>query len=110
MTKALSIMLLIQAVISPPVITTPPGSAAVEQVSQGARAHAVRVSSLDGLGLGFEGPQGSAAFSNPSDNSLAVGPNHVAGNSGQTPNYYDTSFWNRCNEKGSNGNSSPKMT
>jgi hypothetical protein len=29
------------------------------------------------LGLGFEGPQGTAAFRNPSDNSLAVGPNHV---------------------------------
>ena len=71
-------MLLIQAVISPLVIRTPPGLAAVEQVSQGARAPAVMVSSFDGLGLGFEGPQGSAAFRNPSDNSLAVGRNHVA--------------------------------
>jgi hypothetical protein len=33
--------------------------------------------SFDGLGSGFEGPQGTAMFRNPSDNSLAVGPNHI---------------------------------
>jgi hypothetical protein len=33
--------------------------------------------SFDGLGAGFEGPQGTSTFRNPSDNSLAVGPNHV---------------------------------
>ncbi len=35
------------------------------------------MASFNGLGLGFEGPQGSATFRNPSDNSLAVGPDHV---------------------------------
>src|ERR1041385_6543802 len=49
----------------------------VEQTSQGKRPPAKLVASFDGLGLGFEGPQGSATFRNPSDNSLAVGPDHV---------------------------------
>jgi hypothetical protein len=33
--------------------------------------------SFDGLGNGFTGPEGTANFRNPSDNSLAVGPDHV---------------------------------
>src|SRR5690349_21692909 len=33
--------------------------------------------SFDGLGVGFEGAQGPGVGRNPSDNSLAVGPNHV---------------------------------
>src|SRR5207244_391249 len=45
--------------------------------SQGSRAPAEIVTRFDGLGLGFEGPQGSATFRNPSDNSLGVGPNHI---------------------------------
>lgn len=60
-----------------PVITTPAGSAAVEQTTPGTRPPAALVASFDGLGHGFTGPQGTAAFRNPSDNSLAVGPNHV---------------------------------
>ena len=35
------------------------------------------IESFDGLGEGFEGPQGKTYFRNPSDNSLAVGPNHI---------------------------------
>lgn len=35
------------------------------------------ITSFDGLGVGFAGPQGTASLRNPSDNSLAVGPNHV---------------------------------
>jgi len=35
------------------------------------------ITSFDGLGVGFDGPQGTASLRNPSDNSLAVGPNHV---------------------------------
>jgi hypothetical protein len=35
------------------------------------------VASFDGLGSGFEGPQGTATFRNPSDNTLAVGREHV---------------------------------
>jgi hypothetical protein len=66
-----------RAPIVPPVLTTPAGSARVEQTSPGTRPGATLVESFDGLGEGFEGPQGSAAFRNPSDNSLAVGPDHV---------------------------------
>ncbi len=49
----------------------------VEQTAPGTRAGAVLVESFDGLGAGFHAPQGSANFRNPSDNSLAVGPDHV---------------------------------
>jgi hypothetical protein len=35
------------------------------------------VASFDGLGVGFEGPQGTANLRNPSDNSLAVGKDHI---------------------------------
>ena len=49
----------------------------VEQTTPGARAPAVIAAQFDGLGAGFEGPQGTATLRNPSDNSLAVGPDHV---------------------------------
>lgn len=49
----------------------------VEQKSQGNRPPSVLLASFDGLGVGFEGPQGTAAGRNPSDNSLAIGPNHI---------------------------------
>ncbi|HEV2666521.1 MAG TPA: hypothetical protein VG324_16505, partial [Blastocatellia bacterium] len=65
------------APITPPVMTSPPGAAAVEQRSQGALPGAALVASFDGLGVGFEGPQGTASLRNPSDNSLAVGPDHI---------------------------------
>ena len=51
--------------------------AAVEQASHGTRPQAVLVRSFDGLGVGLEGPHGISTGRNPSDNSLAVGPNHV---------------------------------
>jgi hypothetical protein len=35
------------------------------------------VTSFDGLGYGFRGPQGTAVLRNASDNSLAVGPDHI---------------------------------
>ena len=60
-----------------PTITAPAGSQAIEQVAPGTRPAAAMVASFDGLGSGFEGPQGSAAVRNPSDNSLAVGPDHI---------------------------------
>jgi hypothetical protein len=63
--------------ITPPVMTSPPGAAAVEQRSQGTRPGAELIASFDGLGVGFEGPQGTATLRNPSDNSLAVGPDHI---------------------------------
>jgi len=55
----------------------PVTGAAVEQRTQGNRAPAQVVESFDGLGVGFEGPQGKANVRNPSDNSLAVGPDHI---------------------------------
>jgi hypothetical protein len=61
----------------PPLITAPTGSGAVEQTIQGTKPGPVVVDSFDGLGIGFEGPQGSSPLRNPSDNSLAVGPDHV---------------------------------
>lgn len=35
------------------------------------------VASFDGLGVGFDGPQGTASLRNPSDNSVAAGPDHI---------------------------------
>ncbi len=49
----------------------------VEQTSEGPRPAATITARFDGLGAGFEGPQGTATFRNPSDNSLAVGPDHI---------------------------------
>jgi hypothetical protein len=54
-----------------------PAGAAVEQRAQGTRPAAVLVDSFDGLGAGFEGPHGTSTGRNPSDNSLAVGPDHI---------------------------------
>jgi len=65
------------APIVDPVISAPAGSAAVEQTASGSRPPASLAVSFDGLGTGFEGPQGSVVFRNPSDNSLAVGPDHI---------------------------------
>ncbi|HLV95266.1 MAG TPA: hypothetical protein VKS44_08760 [Candidatus Acidoferrales bacterium] len=62
---------------SPAPPSIPPAARAVEQTSQGNRPPVPLVESFDGLGAGFEGPQGTAHFRNPSDNSLAVGPNHI---------------------------------
>lgn len=47
------------------------------QKEQGTRPAPEIVASFDGLGVGFEGPQGTATLRNPSDNSLAVGPDHI---------------------------------
>ncbi len=63
--------------IVPPVITAPAGSAAVEQTRQGERPAAEIVAAFDGLGVGFEGPHGMPTVRNPSDNTLAVGPDHL---------------------------------
>ena len=49
----------------------------IEQTAPGRRPAARITASFDGLGIGFTGPQGTAAMRNPSDNSLAVGPNHI---------------------------------
>jgi hypothetical protein len=52
-------------------------SAAVEQKANGPKPSARLVENFDGLGHGFEGPQGAANLRNPSDNTLAVGPDHI---------------------------------
>ncbi len=49
----------------------------IEQKAPGSEPPARLVASFDGLGVGFEGPQGTRRARNPSDNSLAVGPNHI---------------------------------
>jgi hypothetical protein len=49
----------------------------VEQTTMGTGAAPVLVESFDGLGNGFTGPQGRAALRNPSDNTLAVGRDHI---------------------------------
>jgi len=52
-------------------------AAAVEQTRAGDRPAPELVASFDGLGEGFRGPQGTALYRNPSDNALAVGPDHI---------------------------------
>jgi hypothetical protein len=60
-----------------PPVTIPAAAAAIEQTAPGARPAATQVTSFDGLGVGFTGPQGKAEARNPSDNSLGVGPNEI---------------------------------
>ena len=77
-------------------------SVAVEQTSQGSRAALPVLESFDGLGAGFAVAQRAAAGQggaagagprNPSDNSLAVGPDHIV----QTVN----SRWRSSRRRGS---------
>jgi len=51
--------------------------AAIEQTQPGSRPSPEQLASFDGLGEGFSGPQGTALYRNPSDNALAVGPDHI---------------------------------
>jgi hypothetical protein len=53
------------------------GGPSIEQTSQGTRAPVPLVASFDGLGVGFTSLQSTTDGRNPSDNSLAVGPNHI---------------------------------
>ncbi|CAN5914516.1 hypothetical protein BH11GEM1_BH11GEM1_00080 [soil metagenome] len=52
-------------------------SRSIEQTTPGTRPEARLVASFDGLGVGFSGPQGTTSLRNPSDNSLAVGRDHI---------------------------------
>jgi hypothetical protein len=54
-----------------------PEGAKVEQTSHGTAPQSELLASFDGLGVGFEGPSGPSTGGNPSDNSLAVGPDHI---------------------------------
>jgi hypothetical protein len=58
-------------------VTTRLTAASVEQTNQGTKTSPEILAHFDGLGDGFEGPQGKATLRNPSDNSLAVGPDHI---------------------------------
>ncbi len=60
--------------VAPPVATA---GAAVEQTTHGTKPGPALVEAFEGLGLDFRGPQGIARVRNPSDNSLAVGPDHI---------------------------------
>ncbi len=62
---------------TPADMTAPVGAKLVEQTTQGNRLSATIVANFDGLGVGFKGPQGTAILRNPSDNSLAVGRDHI---------------------------------
>src|SRR5262245_17233431 len=63
--------------VEAPPQAAPLTAASVEQTEHGTKPPPEIVASFDGLGEGFEGPQGTATFRNPSDNSLAVGPDHI---------------------------------
>ncbi|MSO49364.1 MAG: hypothetical protein EXQ49_05595, partial [Acidobacteria bacterium] len=77
------VLLLAASGQQPPNVGRPaaaPGSAEgaqVEQRAQGEGPAPEVVASFDGLGVGFEGPHGTSTGRNPSDNSLAVGPDHI---------------------------------
>jgi hypothetical protein len=60
-----------------PLPTLTPAGNAVEQTAQGKRPGIPLVDSFDGLGEGFEGPQGKFNGRSPSDSSLAVGPDEI---------------------------------
>src|SRR5687768_4209384 len=73
-----SVMVLGQQNVGRPAVA--PGSAEgakVEQRAQGDGPAPAILSSFDGLGAGFTGPHGTSTGGNPSDNSLAVGPDHI---------------------------------
>ena len=53
------------------------GWPAAEPQAPATRPPATLVESFDGLGVGFTGPHGPSTGRNPSDNSLAVGPDHI---------------------------------
>lgn len=61
----------------PDTIVISPAAAAIEQTQHGANPPPQLVASFDGLGEGFVGPQGTSSQRNPSDNSLAAGPDHI---------------------------------
>jgi len=52
-------------------------AAAIEQIQDGNRPAPELIAGFDGLGEGFVGPQGTAQYRNPSDNALALGPDHI---------------------------------
>ena len=67
-----------EAMSSAPIrVKVPLAAAEIEQMAPGTKPAAKLMVSFDGLGVGFEGPNGTGRGGNPSDNALAVGPNHI---------------------------------
>ena len=62
---------------APAPVVIPPAAVAVEQTNHGSRPAVELLTSFDGLGASFTGPQGKARLGNPSDNTLAVGPDYI---------------------------------
>src|SRR5579862_5781526 len=62
---------------APPMPKIPEAAAAIEQRTQGSKPAPQLLASFDGMGAGFSGPQGPAEGRNPSDNSLAAGPDEI---------------------------------
>jgi hypothetical protein len=79
MRKRIMVLLALAWLVFPIVLAgaEPVTSASVEQTELGKGPAAELVASFDGLGDCFKGPQGTATLGNPSDNSLAVGPDHI---------------------------------
>lgn len=75
MTRAIIVMSI--AITACSLIFALPTDNNVEQRSPGTRPSAQLAESFDGLGFGFEGPQGKSNLRNPSDNTIAVGPDHI---------------------------------
>ena len=71
----LAVVLSLAACTSRP--TNAPTPASVEQTTPGRSEPPALVESFDGIGNGFTGPHGRAAVRNPSDNTLAVGRDHI---------------------------------
>ncbi|MGH7678403.1 MAG: hypothetical protein ACRENU_08065 [Gemmatimonadaceae bacterium] len=65
------------ALVCIPAVCLAQSAESVEQTTNGSKAPARLTASFDGLGVGFTGPQGTAPLRNPSDNSIAVGPDHI---------------------------------
>ncbi|HUS86783.1 MAG TPA: hypothetical protein VMW76_06050 [Bacteroidales bacterium] len=80
-------------------INVPDGSGEIEQISFGTKPSPVLVESFDGMGFGFKGPQGETRYRNPSDNSLAVGPDHIV----QTVNSHMAIFTKKGKKYDSSG-------
>jgi hypothetical protein len=70
-------LLIAAAACARPTADTDPRPSSIEQSADGTGPAPAVIASFDGLGVGFEGPQGTARAGNPSDNSVAVGRDHI---------------------------------
>ena len=61
----------------------------LDRTNRSGRPPAARIASFDGPGFGFTGPQDPAPSRKSSDNSLAIGPNHIVELAGGRRAVYD---------------------